>query len=304
MTDNETTRREKSKKEIISDIRKNYAQVEEALVKQLYMKHSLHGTTIGSAREDIWKQLFEMIIPKKFVIEQSVFVIDSTFRNDNSQIGISKEVDLAIIDETYTPYIFRFGRIKFVPIEAVAVVVECKSKDSSANHLKDWISRIEELITSDVGIARMVSFVQAKEKGESEKPKTQTATKPIKIFCGLKSSSIAKEMADKFDFVLTACEAKNKIRIEPSKRRELIEDWLIHLNTPNQIFLNNSEIPNYKLSEHYRVYEKDENGKETDCSLLSFNFQLNQLLMLINNPILFPHLAYVNMFNEIENEER
>lgn len=297
----------KSKKDIIRDIRRNYTQVEEALVKQLYMKHSLHGTTIGSAREDTWKQLFEMIIPKKFVIEQSIFVIDSTFRNDSSQTGISKEVDLAIIDETYTPYIFRFGRIKFVPIEAVAVVVECKSKDSDKEHLEEWINRIESLQTSDLGIARMVQFVQSKEAEDSNSSKTQTATKPIKIFCGLESRSIANEIAEKFDFVLTACEANNKINIIPRKKRELIKDWLRHLTAPNKAYLESSKtpkIPEYKLSEDYCVYEKDEKGEKADCSLLSFNFQLNQLLMLINNPLLFPHLAYVKMFNEMEDKER
>ena len=44
----------------------------------------------------------------------------------------------------------------------------------------------------------------------------------------------------------------------------------------------------------------DEN--EENISLLTFNFQLNQLLMLINNPILFPHRAYVKMFNGEEQE--
>ncbi len=86
------------------------------------MKHDLHGSSIGSAREDIWGQLFDMIIPKKFVIEHSVFLII------DSEGNVSHEVDLAILDETYTPYIFRYGRLKFIPIEAVAVVVECKSK--------------------------------------------------------------------------------------------------------------------------------------------------------------------------------
>ncbi|MBP1998489.1 hypothetical protein J2Z72_001389 [Peptostreptococcus canis] len=41
-------------------------------------------------------------------------------------------------------------------------------------------------------------------------------------------------------------------------------------------------------------------GKKGDKqnNLLSFIFQFNQLLMLINNPIFFPHLAYVKMFSE------
>ncbi|EGV08850.1 conserved domain protein [Parvimonas sp. oral taxon 393 str. F0440] len=38
-------------------------------------------------------------------------------------------------------------------------------------------------------------------------------------------------------------------------------------------------------------------------TLLSFIFQFNQLLMLINNPIFFPHLDYVDMFNKDIKEE-
>uniref|UniRef100_UPI0034E8BE75 DUF6602 domain-containing protein n=2 Tax=Enterocloster clostridioformis TaxID=1531 RepID=UPI0034E8BE75 len=44
----------------------------------------------------MWLQLFQMIVPNKFVIEHSVFIIDSAG-------NVSKEVDLAIIN-TYTPY--------------------------------------------------------------------------------------------------------------------------------------------------------------------------------------------------------
>ena len=45
------------------------------------------------------------------------------------------------------------------------------------------------------------------------------------------------------------------------------------------------------------------NRKGENISLLSFNFQLNQLLMLINNPMLFPHREYVNMFRRYVNAE-
>ena len=113
---------EERKEKIIPDIITNYQQLESSIVEQLYMKHALHGTTIGTEREEVWSQVFEAILPKKFVIERSVFIIDS-------QENVSHEVDLAIFDETYTPYIFRYGRIKFIPIEAVAAIVECKSQN-------------------------------------------------------------------------------------------------------------------------------------------------------------------------------
>lgn len=42
-------------------------------------------------------------------------------------------------------------------------------------------------------------------------------------------------------------------------------------------------------------YAIEKEGKE--YTLLSFIFQFNQMLMMINNPLFFPHKAYVDMFN-------
>lgn len=61
--------------------------------------------------------MFKRTISQKFVIEQSVFLIDS-------KGNVSNGVDLAIFDEMYTPYIFRYYDLKFIPLEAMAVVVE------------------------------------------------------------------------------------------------------------------------------------------------------------------------------------
>lgn len=52
------------------------------------------------------------------------------------------------------------------------------------------------------------------------------------------------------------------------------------------------ELKQYNLDAYQVNYEEGKN-----VSLLSFNFQLNQLLMIINNPILFPHYAYARLFS-------
>lgn len=116
-------------KESVSSISKmveNYRNMEKSIVAQLLLETPAHHPTTGAYRENVRKSLFEMVVPRKFCIEQNVFIIDS--------FGyISKEVDLAIFDETYTPYIFNYGKIKFIPIEAVAVVVQCKSDTIDTN---------------------------------------------------------------------------------------------------------------------------------------------------------------------------
>lgn len=113
---------EKRMENAISKIRSNYVSLEKSIVDQLSLEVTKHQLTTGTYRETVWKSLFDMIIPRKFCIEQGVFIIDSKGK-------ISDEVDLVIFDEMYTPYIFNYGKIKFIPIEAVAVVVQCKSKN-------------------------------------------------------------------------------------------------------------------------------------------------------------------------------
>ena len=107
---------------IIRDIKGNYLKMERELVTQLNYDVTNHQLTAGSYREEIWVNFFGRIVPKKFNIARSVFIIDSNHE-------ISNEVDIAIYDEQYTPYIFNYGMIKFIPIEAVSAVVQCKSND-------------------------------------------------------------------------------------------------------------------------------------------------------------------------------
>lgn len=276
------------KEKIVKNIKENYGQVEKSIVEQLYMKHDLHGTTVGSQREDIWDQLFEMVLPKKFVMEQSVFIIDS-------KNGVSNEVDLAIMDELYTPYIFRYGRLKFIPIEAVAAVVECKSTEIKKDAIKTWCDSIKSLRTSGESITRIATTLS------TSSVKTQKSTRPIRILCALKESKPSADIRILFDFVLLAVNDKesNKTSIEitHSETFENLFAWYKELNfynfeMPEELSTQLHKAVEGKTLSDYRVVDQG-----ASISLLTFNFQLNQLLMLINNPMMFPHRAYVDMFN-------
>ena len=129
---------------------------------------------------------------------------------------------MAIIDNSYTPYIFQYGRIKYVPIEVVAAVVECKSTrvlsreaDDDKNKeegLAAWCSSIRILRTSRESIARMATGTMIKGMADRGTEKTfltstQTSTKPIRIFCGYKtemSPRVKETIEDFFDFILVA----------------------------------------------------------------------------------------------------
>ena len=76
-----------------------------------------------------------------------------------------------------------------------------------------------------------------------------------------------------------------------------LEDWYIELN--HYGIDNDDKVNKFaELRKDGYALEQFEIKKDGEnILLLSFNFQLNQLLMLINNPILFPHMGYVQMFN-------
>lgn len=290
-----------NKKDVMQDIIKNYKELECSIISQLKFHVQNHKPTIGTFREEVWKDLFRRIVPKKFSIEQSVFIIDS-------QGNVSNEVDLAIFDEQYTPYVFNHGKIKFIPIEAVAVVVECKSQTLSPKQLQGWIESIDCLETSELSIVRTVYDIHcpsySKDK-EKPRPLTQTNTRPIKILCCTKKYSNENLT---FDFILSV--TKGTLKVEQSLKKELtLASWYKELNhsrfkdlkKKRKDFDENSAC--YEMKEIETKFLKKERlsrykvvTEEYDVPILSLIFQLNQLLMLINNPMFFPHVAYVDGF--------
>lgn len=275
---------------IIKHIKENYKSLEEGIVNQLYFEGNHPGIT-GSYREKIWKEMFKGIIPKKFVIEQSVFLIDS-------KGNVSNEVDLAIFDETYTPYIFRYYNLKFIPIEAVAVVVECKSTSMTKTGLEDWSNSISDLKTSSSqqSFARMATMI-------SRSVPTQSATRPLRILCCLNErEECLPEKNEKFDVVIRARKDEKKLSINWNEDKKNLFEWYQCLNHAEGTGENTKDISGKEDLEKHDLHEYEVRDSMAELSLMTFNFQLNQILMLINNPMLFPHLDYVQMFNKFNND--
>lgn len=309
--------KEKSEKKTVSyetvlkSLGDNYVEIERSIVNQLLLEVPNHHLTTGTYREKVWQELFEMVIPKKYCMEQGVFIIDS-FGN------ISKEVDLAIFDELYTPYIFNYGKIKFIPIEAVAAVVQCKSRNPDEEGIDKWVESINSLITSFDSVARLATAMMdnLSDLGKEIEPRkkvTQTATRPIAILCMLEGEDAMEKYEEYFDIILSSKYSDkredNKLcKLIPNSCRSL-KEWNTALN---HSFMNGSmgkgdidyrqkkiaEIENDRshILEDLKVLKG--NPKEENV-ILSLVFQLNQLLMIINNPMLFPHRAYANRFSKI-----
>lgn len=296
-----------TKSDLVNVLKENYKNLEQSILKQLLLETPNHHSTSGTHREKVWESLFRQIIPQKFSIAQGVFIIDSS-----QDTQVSPEVDLVIYDEQYTPYIFNYGNIKFIPIEAVSVVIQCKSKNvkkkADTTILEEWVTRLEKLNTNAESIARIATGIATSSVS------TQKGTRPIKILCALDKCS-DKENKPKFGFDISMYPKESKkggkdyqLCIDYSdevknlysaynrfnnKGEELLseEELLSKDNT-----LSNSEL---KKREEFNALNKKsiDDLEVTDNAILSLIFQLNQLLMLINNPMLFPHQAYVNMFN-------
>ena len=290
--------------DFINDIKENYLKMEKELVTQLNYNVSNHHLTAGSNREEIWADFFRRIVPKKFNIARSVFIIDS-------KGNASKEVDIAIYDDQYTPYIFNYGLIKFIPVEAVAAVVQCKSKELCPKILEEWTNSINNLQTSNDSIVRLATNIHiGKVNEESSLKAIQTATKPIKILCYIPTNETTNDYTygrHYFDIVIEAyqnnTEYNGNLKINFSD--ENLFDVLKNYNQADKKELGNLKedkklksetLVNRKIAD-YVIHR----GKE-EYTLLSFIFQFNQMLMMINNPMFFPHMAYVNMFNGKDKE--
>lgn len=294
--------------DIVKMLADNYTKIEQSIVNQILLNVSNHYPTVGSYRETVWKSLFKMIVPRKYCIEQGVFIIDSYGH-------VSKEVDLAIFDEMYTPYIFNYGEIKFIPIEAVAAVVQCKSNTIDSSTIREWAESIDFLFTSMDSVARMANRMVDNNEAPDESA-MQTATRPIKILCAMSTMESFRRFEEDFDIILTV-DKKNKRLLKYIKgEKDSLGSWN---NALNHSLKSNTGVPEIdeeiglrekrkieynsksrnNLLQELAVGRAENNEIIEENVLLSLIFQLNQLLMILNNPMLFPHRAYAKCFTKV-----
>lgn len=306
--------KESKEKNVFERINKNYNNLNKMMVEEMKLA-SEHDSTTGNYREEMWVKFFRSMLPQKFSLAQGVLIIDSGGH-------VSKEVDIAVFDEQYTPYVFQYNTLKFIPIEAVALVIECKSSRLTTAELKNWAQSIDDLCASPSGVARLVGgYVTGLTNT------TQKSTRPIKVLASLKQSTEEKamektkaELGDHFDFIIQQVKADQKVKgfeVLIKNEDKPLGWWGKSLNNAKngqndddkkeylKIITNQEFKDNFKsytelkfVDEEFSLKNTLKDLEVTDNPLLSLNFQLNQLLMLLNNPMLFPHFAYARMFNE------
>jgi hypothetical protein len=84
-----------------------------------------HPGDKGGASESDWVSLFNTYLPERYRAVQC-HVIDS-------QNAVSEQIDAAIIDRQYTPFVWQHNDIKIVPVEAVYGVFEIKQELNKAH---------------------------------------------------------------------------------------------------------------------------------------------------------------------------
>lgn len=342
---------------VLNRIYYNYDNSNRRMVEEMELSTE-HGGLTGGYREGMWLSFFRSIIPLKYQLAQGVIIIDSEGRASN-------EVDIAVYDETYTPYVFQYNTLKFIPIEAVVMVIECKSKSYNSEALIKWSKSIKKLTPAASGIARIV---QGYAMGETNR--SQTRTRPIRVLVSLKVSDgekkrlkPAKNLGDSFDFILeeerasAALEQKEPgkrfalhipyedrtlgwwgevlnqgagSKLEPDKplkleqldkaskmeqelrkicesstlseeekTRKLSElEKKIAITRADQKKGLEAKYPELRFNDRLELDSTLSDLRVWDNALLTLNLQLNQLLMLLNNPMMFPHFAYARAFNK------
>lgn len=264
---------------VLEEIKNNYNRKEESLIAELNMRRDNHQTTIGSFREQVWADLFRQLLPKKFSIQTNGFIIGV---DSSKNPLISPEIDIIIFDEYYVPYIFQFGETaKIIPVEAVIAVVQCKGKEKGDS--EKWLKNVERIKPSvESAKARQYSGGLFGNEIKRDKTETYRKTRPISIFC-----STASTISKNFDLNIGVIE--NKLVVKSKLLEHSFEDIAKYLNEEG-ILSKSKKVE----SKDWEQFERVENG------MLKLSLVLNQLTMLINNPLIFDHQAYAKMFAKKE----
>lgn len=100
-----------------------------------------HPGTKGDASEQVWLELFEIYLPKRYQALKA-HVVDSTG-------AFSDQIDVVIVDRQYSPFIFHYQGQTVVPAESVYAVFEAKQSIDA-----NLVRYAQEKVSSVRGLTR------------------------------------------------------------------------------------------------------------------------------------------------------
>jgi hypothetical protein len=140
------------------DLSEVFRRVQRQMLAQLAVGRLFeHASSAGAATEQHWLELFHRYLPRRYRATPA-FVIDSAGRR-------SRQIDIAIFDNLYSPLLFPHDSGVHVPAESVYAVFEVKPTIS-----KQWIR-------------------DAAEKAASVRALHRTSLRPKRILAGLLATS-------------------------------------------------------------------------------------------------------------------
>lgn len=95
-----------------------HLQVESELTTTRSALH--HPTDKGDASEQVWINLLRSYLPKRYMVSQA-HVVDSEGR-------FSQQIDVVVHDRQYSPLVFTFQGVQYVPAESVYAIFEAKQE--------------------------------------------------------------------------------------------------------------------------------------------------------------------------------
>ncbi|TAN48999.1 MAG: hypothetical protein EPN26_12040 [Rhodospirillales bacterium] len=77
-----------------------------------------HPGLMGDASEAVWNELFNKYLPKRYTSSKAIIV--------DSEGEFSQQIDVAIHDRQYSPFVWSFNGVDVLPAESVYAVFEAK----------------------------------------------------------------------------------------------------------------------------------------------------------------------------------
>ncbi len=98
-----------------------------------------HPGTKGDASEQVWLELLQKYLPKRYAAEKA-HVVDS-------QGVFSEQIDVVIFDRQYSPFIFNYQHQMVIPAESVYAVFEAKQTINSdqVRYAKQKVASVRRL---------------------------------------------------------------------------------------------------------------------------------------------------------------
>lgn len=102
------------------------SSLHEDIEQRLYIarKSFSHPGTKGDASEDIWIELLDTYLPKRYQVAKA-HVVDS-------RGAFSQQIDVLVFDRQYSPFIFQYQGQTIVPAESVYAAFEAKQTVDAA----------------------------------------------------------------------------------------------------------------------------------------------------------------------------